>query len=217
MRSTQMTPDFERAKSHVLERLAHELPPSLTYHSLQHTRDDVLPAAIRLGLKSGIDDEAMLLLTTAAVFHDIGFIYSYEEHEQESIAVARVVLPEFDYSEEHIERVAALIAATKMPQRPKTPLEQLLCDADLDLLGREDFWELNRRLLAEVHYHRNRHITEKEWLRGQTLFMQEHVYFSVAARALRDEGKLRNVARMQHALLGANGSTAPPLPLNDRQ
>ena len=41
-------PDFKRARQYALERLERELPPTLIYHSLAHTRDDVVPAAERL-------------------------------------------------------------------------------------------------------------------------------------------------------------------------
>ncbi len=204
-----MKPDLEGAKGYVLDRLARELPPKLTYHSLQHTRDDVMPAAARLGQAAGCDDGDLLLLVTAALFHDMGFLVDYEEHERESIVFARAMLPDYGYAAGQIETIAGLIAATKMPQRPKTPLEQLLCDADLDLLGRDDFWALNRQLLAELHCHTGRLIPEEEWLRGQTRFLDEHVYFTPAAHALRDEGKARNVALMRSALHNLNGSSHP--------
>ncbi len=201
-----MTADYERAKAYALHRLGSELAPWLTYHSLRHTRDDVLPAAERLGKAAGIDDDALLCLSTAALFHDIGFLYDYEEHERESIAIARAALPDCGYGPQQIETIVGLIAATKMPQRPQTLLEQLLCDADLDLLGRDDFWELNRKLLDELHSHTGRPIPEEEWLRGQTRFLEEHVYFSPAARALRTDGKTRNAALMRQALCHLNGS-----------
>ena len=34
--------------------------------------------------------------------------------------------------------------ATKIPQTPLTKLEEIICDADLDYLGREDFFEISR-------------------------------------------------------------------------
>ncbi|HOU41173.1 MAG TPA: HD domain-containing protein, partial [Promineifilum sp.] len=178
-----------------------ELPAHLTYHSLHHTRDDVLPACLRLADVSGIPEADVLCLATAAAYHDIGFLYSYAEHEAHGIALARAVLPGFGYSDSQIDTISALIAATRMPQTPTTPLAQLLCDADLDVLGRDDFWDLNRKLLAETaRYGRNGTVSEEEWLGEQMRFLQRHVYFSTAARRLRDDGKARNMARMQRAI-----------------
>ena len=200
-----MSADYERAKQYALDRLASELSPWLTYHSLRHTRDDVLPAAIRLAHEAGVADDARLCLATAALYHDIGFLYTYEEHEAQGIGVARAVLPGFDYSAEQLATIVELIAATKMPQRPTSPLAELLCDADLDVLGREDFWPINRQLLDETQHYQGRCIDEAEWLEGQTRFLAEHHFFSPAARRLRDSGKQRNLAQMQYALAALNG------------
>ncbi len=201
-----MKADFTRARDYAFDRLASELSPHLTYHSLHHTRDDVLPACLRLAESSSVGDEDTFCLATAAAYHDIGFLYSYAEHEAHSIAVARAVLPGCGYSPTQIDAIATLIAATKMPQRPTTPLAELLCDADLDVLGRDDFWDLNRKLLAEARrYGRDGVISESQWLDEQVSFLQSHVYFSAAARRLRDDGKARNVAHMRHAIAAARG------------
>jgi uncharacterized protein len=200
-----MKPDFRGAKQYVISRLTRELSPHLTYHSLYHTRDDVLPAASRLGRASGLEEEECLLLTTAALFHDTGFIDAYEEHEAGSIAIARAALPDFGYSPAQIERVAELIAATKMPQRPTDRLQELLCDADLDLLGRKDFLRLNHKLLCEVRYFSPRPVSDETWMRDQTRFIEEHHYFSAAAQALRAAGQAKNQSLMRAALASLNG------------
>lgn len=201
-----MKPDFEQAKLYALGRLATELSPRLIYHSLQHTRDDVLPAAVRLGRASAINDEDFLLLTTAALFHDTGFLLSYENHEDFSILVAREVLPGFGYTPEQVENISRLIGATQMPQRPTCFLQELLCDADLDLLGREDFMRLNRVLLQEMREFQPGFITEDAWLRSQMLFLENHHFFSTAARQYHAAGKARNLALMRASLASLNGS-----------
>ncbi len=201
-----MSADYKQAKAYALGRLAGELSPHLTYHSLRHTRDDVLPAAVRLAQASGINGEALLCLATAALFHDIGFLLAYDDHEAHGITVAQTALPEFGYSNAQLDVVAELIAATRMPQRPTSPLAELLCDADLDVLGRDDFWEINRHLLAETQHYRQVEIAEVEWLRGQAHFLEEHHFFTAAAHQLRDEGKAHNLARMRYTLAQLNGA-----------
>lgn len=193
----------------MIGRLSRELSPHLTYHSLYHTQDDVLPAAARLGRASGLNEEEYLALTTAALFHDTGFIETYDDHEAGSITLARAILPEFGYSPGQIDRVAELITATKMPQHPTDRLQELLCDADLDLLGREDFMRLNQALLSEVRHFSNRPVTDESWMREQTRFIEEHRYFSPAAQALRSAGQARNRALMRAALASVNGHNHP--------
>ena len=203
-----MSADYEQAKAYALGRLAGELSPHLTYHSLRHTRDDVLPAAVRLARATGVDGDALLCLATAALFHDIGFLVTYDDHETHGIALAQAALPDLGYSAAQLDVIAELIAATRMPQRPTSPLAELLCDADLDVLGREDFWDVNRLLLAETEYYRGQVISEAEWLVNQLRFLEEHVYFSGTTHTLRDPGKVRNVDLMRRVLYGLNGSSA---------
>lgn len=200
------TPDFENASHYILMRLAQELSPALTYHSLFHTRDDVLPAATRLGLAANLSEEDLLLLKTAAVYHDAGFLVSYEDHEDHSIQIAREVLPGFDYSPAQIDIIAETIAATKMPQRPHNFLQQLMCDADLDLLGREDFIELNLRLREEVRCISKIPPTDYAWLTTQIKFLEDHAFFTQPANETREAGKSRNLARIRSHLISLNGS-----------
>jgi uncharacterized protein len=193
-------PDFDLAREYIIGRLANELSPNLTYHSLTHTRDDVLPAATRLGQMSGVNGETLLLLETAALYHDTGFLWQYNDHETGSIAIARATLPTFNYSPAQIELIAGLIGATRMPQQPRTPLQQLICDADLDLLGREDFMRLNRELWKEVRVYSGQDIGEYEWLTDQLKFLEDHHFFTEAAIISRSEGKAQNVAQMRQRL-----------------
>ncbi len=201
-----MEPDFSRAKQYVLDRMAHELPPHLTYHSLRHTKDDVLPAAIQLGKAANLNDEEQLLLKTAALFHDTGFLVSYHNHEYHSIRLANAALPQFGYSPEQIAVICDIIAATKMPQRPRNRLQELMCDADLDLLGRGDFLELNRELLAEVQHVTGRPIDKRHWLREQAKFLHDHTFFTAAANRMRGGGKQQNVKLIDAALASLNGA-----------
>ena len=67
-------PDFESAHRYAFERLQQELDPNLYYHNLRHTFEDVLPAATRFAAMAEISPDDTLLLRTAAVFHDTGFL-----------------------------------------------------------------------------------------------------------------------------------------------
>ena len=185
-------PDFESAKQYALERLERELPENLYYHSLGHTRDDVSPAVERLAEGEGIQGEALLLLRTAAYFHDIGFIVQYNDHESASVRIAQEALPHFGYNEEQIEIISSMIMATKLPQSPRNLLEEILADADLDNLGREDFDERSHLLRAELE---TIGITssDEDWYNRQLEFIQHHTYFTDAARRLRDALKQQNI------------------------
>ena len=192
-------PDFERARQYALERLERDLSPALTYHCLAHTRDDVVPAAERLAALEGVTGESLLLLRTAALFHDIGFVEQRADHETIGVRIAREVLPRFGYSPAHIKAIGGMILTTKLPQSPHTLLEEILADADLDVLGRDDFLVRSQDLQAELAAF-GMPMSDEQWFGGQLEFMQAHRYFTVAARTLRDTMKQKNI----EALLSLN-------------
>ena len=203
-----MIADFDNVSRHIYSRLSRELSPYLTYHSLFHTRDDVVPAATRLGLSAGLDSEGVLILATAAVFHDTGFLLSYDEHEQYSILIARDTLPAYGYSAGQVAAVVDLIGATRMPQTPKGLLQELMCDADLDLLGRDDFMHLNQLLLQETRHYMNKDMSDGAWFLGQSKFLENHHFFTRVADEFRSAGKVKNMAQIRIVLSSLNGSVS---------
>jgi uncharacterized protein len=177
------SPDLELARQYVLDRLARELSAQLTYHSLAHTRDEVVPAADRLAALEGLAGEDLLLLRTAALFHDIGYIEQHQLHEAGSARMAAAALPQFNYTPDQIAAVVDMILATRLPQVARTLPEQILADADLAILGQIDFLPRNADLRAELAA-LNKPVTDREWYGGQLNFIRNQRYFTDAARSL---------------------------------
>lgn len=65
---------------------------------------------------------------------------------------ARQYLPHFGYTGDEIEQVCDIIMATQMPQNPHNHLGQIICDADLDYLGRNDFLSLVKGYFRTCNY-----------------------------------------------------------------
>jgi uncharacterized protein len=183
---------FDQAQAYALGRLERELSPQLSYHGPFHTRDDVVPAAQRLAAIEGIHGESLNLLLTAAWFHDIGYVERPLHHELIGARIVEEVLPEFKYNKKQIEIVKWAILATALPQAPQTKIEEILTDADLDVLGRGDFLQRNRDLRRELAYLGKEH-TDAEWYTGQLKFIEAHQYFTESARALRNQQKKENI------------------------
>lgn len=197
-------PDFEQARRYALHRLEHELPPALRYHSLAHTRDDVVPATEQLALLERVQAGERLLLLTAAYFHDLGLVERREEHEAAGVAIARAALPGFGYSAAQISAIGGMIMATRLPQAPASALGAILADGDLDILGRDDFLERNGLLRAEREAF-GPPLSDAAWYRQQLAFVRAHSYCTSAGRALRDAGKARNIALLAGLLAAAEG------------
>ncbi len=191
-----MSPDLEQAKHYALDRLMHELSPALHYHSLGHTRDEVVPAAARLAEEEGVIGLPLTLLLTAAYFHDIGFIYLRDGHEQAGTRITAEALPKFGYSDEEIGVVNRMIMATALPQSPTNLPEAILADADLDMLGRDVYWQRHRDLRAEWAAF-GQIESDYGWYRIQLAFQSGHQYFTAAARRLRGPTKQAIIERLR--------------------
>ncbi len=98
----------------ILDKLERELPKTLYYHNVKHTVDVVTEVEL-IGWAEGCTDEEILLLKTAALFHDAGHVISYKDHEERSCEIAREYLPKYGYSQEQIDRICEIIMATKLP------------------------------------------------------------------------------------------------------
>ena len=189
-------PDYQGAIDYALGRLGSELPPILTYHNRWHTEQVVMPAVRWLGEAIGLEEDKILLIEVAAAFHDIGFTLTFKDHELAGIEVAEQVLPLFGFSPVDIEKVKGMILATRLPQSPHNLFEEILADADLDVLGREDFFEQNEALRNEV-LALGKEVSKEEWVRGQVRFVSGHRYFTEKESEKRGEAKRGNLRRME--------------------
>jgi len=192
-------PEYDAAIQYALDRLQEELSPTLTYHNLWHTREDVMPAAERLACAYRLQPRQRGLLAVAAAYHDIGFLRQYDDHEQVGVEIATELLPRFGFGPEDIACIAGCIRATRPLAQPENLLQAMLTDADLDVLGRDDFMTRGQALWAEVSAVLG--LTSWEsWLQEQRAFLCRHRYRTVAGRTLRDEGKRRNIVLLEEQL-----------------
>lgn len=178
---------FGEAKKFILGRLKNELPKHLSYHSVEHVKD-VFSSSKLIAEKEGVKGEDLKLLLTAALFHDSGFLRGQKDHEKKSCLIAKKHLPEYEYTPEQIKKICGMIMATKVPQEPKSHLEEILCDADLDYLGRDDFFNIGDKLFAELSMYGILN-TEDEWNKLQVRFLESHHFFTKTAIKLRQKKK----------------------------
>ncbi len=179
----------------ILDKLERELPEYLYYHSCKHTIDVVNQSEL-IGYGEGVDDESILLLKTAALFHDIGHIIDYENHEYYSTQIAREWLPKYKYEAYQIDKICDIIMATKMPPSPKNLLEKIICDSDLDYLGRSDFIPISNTLYDELKA-QNKIGSLNDWNKKQVEFLTTHQFFTDTANHLREVNKLAQIERIK--------------------
>jgi class 3 adenylate cyclase len=182
----------------ILDKLEMDLPGHLFYHNVKHTVDVVTEVEL-IGWAEGCSDEEILLLKTAALFHDAGHIVAYDNHEFYSTEIARKMLPEFNYTSDQIEQICAVIMSTKLPPKPTNLLENIICDSDLDYLGRSDFIPVSNTLYEELKA-QNKMGSLNDWNKIQVKFISGHQYFTKTARRLREVNKQLQIERIQSTI-----------------
>lgn len=187
--------NYMKAERHIMKILEDELSQKLLYHSINHTID-VTQAVERLAIMEGITDEDLFLLKSAATYHDAGFVERYDKNEEIGIRMAREILPKYGYTQEQLDIIDGLIKSTEIPQSPKTHLEQIMCDADLDYLGRDDFHVIADYLRRELREH-NKLNSDRMWDEIQIKFLNQHTYFTKSAIDLRQEKKQKHIREIE--------------------
>lgn len=199
MRTNMNNIKIDDLKRAILDLLDERLPENLFYHNRSHTKD-VYEAAKDYSEREGIPNSDIKLLLAAALLHDTGFTVRYDNNEEEAVKIARSLLPRYNFSRDKIQTVSRIIFATKMPQNPKTRLEEILCDADLDYLGRSDFEIKSDLLRAELQIFMKTSYPNISWYLKQIDFLKNHTYFTDSAKKLRDKGKQRNIRELENRI-----------------
>ncbi len=179
----------------ILDKLEKELPDFLFYHNVKHTVDVVTEVEL-IGWAEGCSDEEILLLKTAALFHDAGHTISYDDHEYQGTLLVKEMLPAYGYSDDQLESICRIIMSTKLPPRPGDLLEQIICDSDLDYLGRSDFIPVSNTLYEELKA-QDKITNLNDWNKMQVKFISGHQYFTGTARRLREVNKKLQIERLK--------------------
>lgn len=195
--------DFYHMRKDILNRLKSLLPENIKYHDLPHTLN-VEKAAVRFAKLEGISNTDILLLRTAVLFHDAGFILKYHQNEDFAMNMAESMLPHYGYDETKIETIKNIINSTKYEVEPETDLEKIMCDADHDYLGRPDYHSIAKKLRIEMENF-GTSMGEKEWCEYQLKFLEgHHKYYTETAQNIRQYGKNSRILDLKRKLDSLN-------------
>jgi len=183
------------AEAYVVRLLSENLTIHHRYHHLNHTLD-VRGAALTLAALAQMPSDELEMLELAALFHDTGFVKTYEGHEEESARIAEVFLADRKYPGDRIEKIQKAILETKPNVSPETQLGAYLCDADLHHLSRPEYPEIAWGLRYEWEYFHDRKMSKWEWREENAAFIKGHQFYTEEARSLFDEGKAKNLQEL---------------------
>ena len=193
------TPRLKKVDQYIRDLFKQELPVGIKFHDANHTlhpERGVVAIANRIALSEKISDHDRELLIAAAYFHDTGYIREYEKNEPIAARMAGRILRLIGYKPNEIKKIQKMILATDLACEPKTHLEKILCDADLDNLGREDFFKLDAKL-REGRRIRGLDVSDDaKWYKGTLAVIQNHKYYTASQKTMREEGKHKNIKKL---------------------
>ena len=173
-----------------------ELPDGIKYHDADHTLHPsrgVVAVANRIAISENISEHDRELLIAAAYFHDTGYIREYDKNEPIAARMAGRILKLIGYKPDEIDRIQKMILATDLALEPNTLIEKILCDADLDHLGRDDFFELDARLREGRRIRGLDVRDDMKWYSGTLKIITNHKFYTESQIKLREDKKQENI------------------------
>ncbi len=193
------TPRLKIVDQYIRELFRDELPDGIKYHDSNHTLHPargVVAVANKLAISENISEHDRELLITAAYFHDSGYIREYDKNEPIAARMAGRILKLIGYKANEIEKIQKMILSTDFERNPKTHVEKILCDADLDNLGREDFFKLDGKLREGRRIRGIDVSDDSKWYRSTFEIIIKHQYYTESQKKLREKGKQKNIKRL---------------------
>ena len=183
---------IDQGKAYVLDILKTRLPEEYVFHSTDHTLEVLMNSQI-IGRESGFSQAELNCLALAAIFHDVGYVKQYDDHERISAEIAREFLQAADLDQELISQIERAIMATKVPQSPTDEISRALCDADLMHLIHRNYFERIEKMRLEWKLTGKSILNEEEFHQQSIRFFENHHYHT-------QYGKEILAARKSHTL-----------------
>lgn len=197
------TPRLKIVDQYIRELFRDELPGGIKYHDADHTlhpTKGVVAVANKIALAEKISERDRELLVAAAYFHDTGYIREYDKNEPIAARMAGRILKLIGFEPDEIKQIQNLILATDLAREPQTHVEKILCDADLDHLGRDDFLELDGKL-RQGRGNRGLDVADdKKWYEGTLALIQKHRFYTEYQKGLREKKKKENIQNILNKL-----------------
>jgi predicted metal-dependent HD superfamily phosphohydrolase len=106
------------------------------------------------------------------------------------------ILSLIGYKPDEIEKIQKMILSTDLENEPESHVEKILCDADLDHFGTEDFFKLDGRLREELREKGMDVNDDVKWYKGTLELLKKHQYYTESQKKLRGKGKQKNIKRL---------------------
>jgi len=186
-------------ENHVRELFKQRSTAENIYHNIEHTTE-VVDISQKIAELENLSSDDTEMLIIASWFHDTGYFHCCHGHEDQSSEYARDFLQKNNYPNEKIEKVIECIKATKIPHSPKSKIEEIICDADLQNLGMKDGEKRSELLRKEFEMKGIKKLSDIEWIKMSLEFFKKHKYYTDYAKKEFEVQKNHNQNRLEQKL-----------------
>ena len=193
------TPRLKMVDRYIRELFKDELPEGIKYHDANHTlhpTKGVVASANRIAISEKISENDRELVITAAYFHDTGYIRQYEKNEPIAARMAGRILKLIGYKPSEMAKIQRMILSTDIEREPKTHLEKILCDADLDHFGRDDLFKMDEKVREGLRIKGIDVNDDAKWYKGTLELLRKHQFYNESQKKLREKTKQKNIKRL---------------------
>ena len=178
---------------------------SYPYHNPEHTKS-VVTRATYLAMAEWVDGEDLEDLQIACLFHDTGFTEQYEKNEYIGARIARTWLTMKSHPEKRIAKIEGIIMATVLFSKPKTHLEEIIQDADLDNIGTKEEFYYSLDYLDEIRTIGHMDMPDCSYWQFVYTLLTRYKFHTKTAKAERYDQQMRDVDHMEKfiAMIGCD-------------
>lgn len=185
-----------KSETYITNKLSKETAQESLYHNLRHTQR-VVNSVVEIVDEVEVKEEEEKALKVAAWFHDIGYTVDYEDHEEKSCAIAKEFLTKENCPEDFIDKVLALIRATKKDYEPQNEMEKIMKDADSSHLAKKSFLTSSELLRVELSSLGIANYTIDQWRKENIHFLNNsHRFYTEYALENWQSGKDKNLKKL---------------------
>ncbi len=172
---------------------------TLVFHNLKHTQN-VVARTKEIAGHYHVSEREMLILFTAAWFHDTGYLFTEAaKHEAMSAEVMRKFIYENSDDSGIIDEIEKCIMATKSPRNPSGILQEIICDADTYNLGTKEFKTTNKRVKEEMKL-KNIDIGKLEFSISTVKMLEHHQFYTTYCKDQLTETKEFNMKKLKNKI-----------------
>ncbi len=172
---------LQQAEQFIFTLFKDKLSPEYIYHDFSHTLR-VVQAVTVLAAGEQLSEEETLELKLAAWFHDAGYVYGCENHEQNSCLILREFLSVRSHTV-NISKVEQIIMSTVITAVPETLQQKCLRDADFVHFTFDNYTEYCELLRKEFTVICDKYFTDTQWNEENIrMLSRKHHYYTDYAK-----------------------------------